>query len=47
MARRQSHYLFIEDETFNWASPRTASHRRLILSSIMIVTAELLFSMLR
>jgi hypothetical protein len=47
MARRQSHCLFIEEETYNWASPRTASHRRLILLSVMIVIAGLLFSILR
>ena len=47
MARKSQHCLFIEEEIYNWASPKSAKNRRLLYLALLFLTAGLLFSVLR
>jgi hypothetical protein len=47
MSRKQQHCLFVEDEIYNWANRRSASRKRLIILSLVFLTAGLLFGVLR
>lgn len=47
MSRKQPHCVFVEDEVYNWANTRSASRKKLIVLSLMFVTAGLLFGVLR
>lgn len=47
MARKTQHCLFIEEEIYNWASPKSAKNRRLLYMGLMFLAAGMLFSVLR
>jgi hypothetical protein len=47
MRRKQTHCLFIEEESYNWSAPKSAKHYRLIAVSVLVIVAGLLFSLLR
>lgn len=47
MSRKQQHCLFVEEEVYNWASPKPLSSRRLVVISVVILVTALLFGMLR
>lgn len=47
MVRKQQHCVFVEDEIYNWANSRSGSRKRLIVLSLVFVTAGLLFGVLR
>ena len=47
MARKQPHCVFVEDEVYNWGNPKSVMNRRLLMLSILFVSAGLLFSVLR
>ena len=38
--------LFVEEEIYNWATPKSALNRRLIGLALLFITAGLLFSVL-
>ena len=45
MRRKQTHCLFIEEESYNWSAPNSAKHYRLIAVSVLVIVAGLLFSL--
>ena len=47
MRRKQTHCLFIEEESYNWSALKSAKHYRLIAVSVLVIVAGLLFSLLR
>lgn len=47
MFRKQSHPLTVEEESYNWASPKSGMNRQLLYLSVMFVVAGMLFSVLR
>lgn len=47
MSRKQHHCLFVEEEVYNWASPRPLNSRRLILFSVLVLMGVFLVGMLR
>lgn len=46
MFKKTPHSLFVEEETYNWASPKSGMHKQLLLLGVMFVVAGLLFSTL-
>lgn len=44
--KKNSHCLFVEEERYKWAEPRSRTNRNLLLFSVVIVAAGLLFSLL-
>ncbi len=47
MFRKQTHPLMVEEETYNWSSPKSGVNRQLLYLSILFVAAGMLFSVLR
>jgi len=47
MFRRTQNCLFVEEEVYNWASPKSKLNRRLITLCVLFVFAGLIFSGLR
>lgn len=47
MSRKQQHALFVEEEVYNWSSPKSLSSRPLVVMAVVIVVAALFFGMLR
>ena len=39
--------IFVENETYKWAAPKSSITRRLIYLSVLFVLASLLFSVLK
>jgi hypothetical protein len=39
--------LFVEEEIYNWAAPKSGRHRSLIVIAVLILVAGMLFSLLR
>ena len=46
MFKKTSHCLFVEEETYNWSSPKSSMQKPLIFLAIMFVAAGFLFSVL-
>ena len=46
MRRKQTHCLFIEEESYNWLAPNSAKHNRLFTVSVLGIVVGLLFSLL-
>ena len=44
--KKASHCLFVEEERYRWAEPKSRLNRRLVYLSVVIVVAGLMFSML-
>ena len=47
MSRKIQHCLFVEEESYNWTSPKSAVNRRLFVMAVLFVAAGVLFSVLR
>ena len=47
MFKKTSHCLFVEEESYNWASPKSGRNRQLIALAILFMIAGMLFSVLR
>lgn len=47
MSRKIQHCLFVEEERYNWASPKSVLNRRLLFMALLFVAAGVLFSVLR
>jgi len=44
--KKNQNCLFIEEEHYNWASPKTSASKKLLRLSILFVASGLLFSVL-
>lgn len=47
MFKKSSHCLFVEEETYNWASPKSGRNKQLIFLALVFLVAGLLFGVLR
>ncbi len=47
MSRKHQHCLFVEEEVYNWSSPKSLYNRRLLIFSVVVMMTALLFGMLR
>jgi hypothetical protein len=47
MPRKQQHCLFVEEEVYNWSSPRSLYNHPMLVMSVVILVTALLFGMLR
>jgi len=47
MFKKNSHPMFIEEETYNWGSPRSVRSRQLVYLAVLFMLAGLLFSVMR
>lgn len=47
MFKKSSHCLFVEEEIYNWATPRPNRSRLLIYLAVIFMIAGMLFSVLR
>lgn len=45
--RKSQNCLFVEEERYNWATPKSKINQRLLYLSILFVVAGLLFNVLR
>ncbi len=46
MARKLQHCLFVEEESYNWTSPKSVLNRRLLFIALLFIAAGVVFSML-
>lgn len=44
--RKGSHCLFVEEERYRWAEPKSSLNRKLVYLSLLILTVGLLFGVL-
>lgn len=47
MSRKHQHCLFVEEEVYNWSTPKSLHNRPLLVMAVVIIVAGLLFGMLR
>ena len=45
--KKSQNALFVEEEIYNWASPKSRLNKGLILMALVVVACGVLFSMLR
>ncbi|NQV71153.1 MAG: hypothetical protein HQ498_14095 [Pseudohongiella sp.] len=45
--KKSQNCLFVEEERYNWAAPKSSINRKLILLSVVFIIVGLLFSTLR
>jgi hypothetical protein len=45
--KKSQNCLFVEEETYKWAAPKSSINRKLIALALLFVVAALLFSALR
>lgn len=45
--RKNQNCLFVEEETYNWASPRSRTNRHLVMLAVFFVISGVLLSALR
>ena len=45
--KKPQNALFVEEEIYNWASPKSRLNRNLIFLAVVFVVSGVLFSMLR
>lgn len=45
--RKSQNCLFVEEEVYNWASPKSRANRGMIMLSLVFIMTGVLFSILR
>ena len=45
--RKSEHCLFVEEEVYNWGSPKSRMNRSLLFMSVIFIITGVLFSVLR
>ena len=47
LLKKSQHCLFVEEESYNWAAPKSSISRKILYLLVMFVVMGLLFSLLR